>query len=173
MPSHLPAPSDGASVSPSITYDETCSFVHPMLVEAFEYWKAQCAGRQMPLRTDIHPAGMRPFLVHVSLVDVRVGEHGALDYFVRLAGSEVERVLGRRSGKMLLDGVPADQTERWRTPFDRVRESGRPLRSFGRLLFRGKTWLNSENMFAPLGGQWPLPTAMLCAFAATSATGGD
>jgi hypothetical protein len=155
--------------SMAITYDDTCSFEHPMLVAAFAYWKEQCAGRPMPSRTDIHPAGMRHFLTHVSLVDVRLGDDGGVDYFVRLAGTEVERVLGRRSGRMLLEGVPPDQVHRWQTPFDRVRESAKPLRGFGRLLFAGKSWLNNENMWAPLGDDGT-PSAMLCAFAATSAT---
>jgi hypothetical protein len=165
----LPAPLDFYAPSFTITYDEKCAFAHPKLVEAFAFWSACCGGRSMPMRTDIHPSGMRHFLTHVSLVDVRTGSDAAFDYFVRVSGTEVERVLGRRSGKMLTDGVPADQIPRWRTPFDRVLESGRPLRSFGRLLFHNKTWLNSENMYAPLsdGG---VPAAMLCAFAATSAT---
>jgi hypothetical protein len=167
----LCAPLDSSAPSFTIAYDEKCAFAHPKLVEAFAYWSECCGARTMPLRTDIHPSGMRCFLIHVSLVDVRTSDDATVDYFVRLAGTEVERVLGRRSGKMLTDGVPADQTPRWRTSFDRVLKSGRPLRSFGRLLFQNKTWLNSENMYAPLSDGGAQPAAMLCAFAATSATG--
>ena len=166
----MPTPAEGfVTVSFEIKYDESCSFVNPALTEAYAYWKGQCRGNtSMPTRGDVHPKGMRPFIKHVSIVDVRTDERGGFSYFVRLAGSEVERVLGRRSGKMLLDGVPEDQVPRWQTPFDRVRESGRPLRGFGRLMFQGKIWLNNENLWAPLGDNGKV-TGMFCAFAATTA----
>ena len=109
---------------------------------------------------------MRSFIAHVSLTDIEIGDRGEVRYFVRLAGTEIERVLGRRSGKPLLDGIPSDQIIRWLEPHERVRSSGKPLRGYGRLAFGGKNWLKGEYLHAPLG-DGPAPTGIFGAFVAT------
>jgi FixJ family two-component response regulator len=151
-----------------ITYDPTCHFLDERLADAFAYWKGRCRdGAGMPEPDDILVGDMARFSEHVGIVKVRTDEAGTISYFVRHAGTEVERVLGRLSGKALLDVVPEDQLMRWRRPFDHVRETKRPLRSFGRMAFPGKTWLNSENFYAPLGNGAEV-TGVFTAFVATS-----
>ena len=110
---------------------------------------------------------MRAFIAHVSLTDILFADDGSASYFVRLAGTEIERVLGRRSGKMLLDGVPKEMVARWLMPHERVRQSGMPLRGFGRIAFGGKVWLRGEYLHAPLG-EIDTPIGIFGAFAATA-----
>lgn len=64
---------------------KTC---HPDIRLVLEYWQEKCAGRLMPSRADIDPSDLRPFLPHITLVDV---VDDARRYVYRLVGtSEVE-----------------------------------------------------------------------------------
>lgn len=152
-------------VSLAVTYDESCAFEHPALRAAFEYWQKLCGDRPMPSRRDINPSAMRKFIAHVGVIDILVAADESVSYFVRVAGAEVERVPGLRSGKALLDGVPADMASRWLEPHERLRLSGKPLRGFGRIV-GGKTWLMGEYLHAPLG-DGDGTTSIFGAFAAT------
>jgi hypothetical protein len=149
-----------------VTYDDGCVFDHPALTAAFDYWRSVRGDRIMPSLNDIVPARMQAFLPYISLTDIVAANDGTASYYVRVAGSEVERVLGRRTGKPLLDGVPKEMEQRWLEPHERVRLTAKPLRGSGRLAFGGKTNLAGEYLHAPLG-VGDEPTAIFCAFTAT------
>src|SRR5260370_37102735 len=87
------------SALPPITYDPTLSFAHPALVKAFTYWNSSRGERAMPTRADIAPRRMRSFLPHVALIEVKPRPGAEPDYFVRLAGTAIEEVLGKRTGR--------------------------------------------------------------------------
>ena len=61
---------------------------HPDILRFLAYWQEKCAGRRMPSRADIDPSEIKPYLPHITLVDVVDDERR---YVYRLVGTkEVE-----------------------------------------------------------------------------------
>ena len=152
---------------PPIIHDATLSFVHPALVKAFAYWNSSRRERAMPGRADITPQGMRSFLPHVALVEVKPRPGNGPDYFVRLAGTAIEEVFGKRTGRPLTQDVPPELAVRWRAQFDAAVNSQKPLRATGRIAYENKTWLEAEILCAPLSEDGTSVSMVLLAFAAT------
>ena len=79
-----------------ITGSENVSFraqlVVPELRQLYDYWLEKARGRQMPGRSDIHPAHIPKLLPHISLVDVDAGSGACC---VRLAGTRLRDVYDR------------------------------------------------------------------------------
>jgi hypothetical protein len=160
------------SALPPIIHDPTLSFAHPALVKAFAYWNSRRRDRAMPRRADITPQGMRSFLPHVALVEVKTRPGNGPDYFVRLAGAAIEEVFGKRTGRPLTEDVPPELAVRWRAQFDAVVNSQKPLRATGRIAFENKTWLEAEILCAPLSEDGTQVGMVLLAFAAAVAKPG-
>jgi hypothetical protein len=110
---------------------------------------------------------MRSFLPHVALVEVKPGPGGEPDYFVRLAGTAIEEVLGKRTGRSLTQDLPPALAQRWRAQFDAVLKSRQPLRATGRIAYDNKTWLEAEILYAPLSEDGTDVSMVFLAFAAT------
>jgi hypothetical protein len=151
---------------PPVAYDATLSFEHPALVAALAYWRRQCGDRTMPRRAAIDPRGMKDFLTHVGLVEVLARPGEPIDYFVRVAGQDIEDVLGPRTGRSLTAALPPVLAARWRDGFDRVRELKKPLRATTRVAFENKTWLAAENLCAPISEDGSRVSMMLVGFVA-------
>lgn len=135
---------------PPVTRDWSLAFESRAPKLALEYWKSRCAGRGMPLRADVTPAGMTAFLSHIALIEA----HAAGDNFsyrIRLAGMGVERVFGHVGGKYISDALPPEIEARWQGYFDDVMRASKPLRLIGKVAFENKTWLMGEALLAPLG----------------------
>jgi len=137
---------------PPIGVDWTLTFTRAETKKAHAYWNSLRGSRQMPLRTELSPRGMREFLTHVNLVDVgAVSERGASDYEVTLQGAhglEVFGPLARRRFSAVLSEVTA---RRLRECLNLVRDSGQPVRINSRVTGGNKFWLDSECLIAPLG----------------------
>lgn len=147
---------------PPVTLDWTLDFTSRELKQALAYWTSRCGQRKRPLREDLHPAAMAPFLRHVTLIEVRhlaMGEHS---YRIRLAGTYVEQVFGPISGHRIDAVLPPPISVRWQKCFDTVCETERPLRLTGRVGFEDKSWLTGEVLLAPLGDE-ARPIAMIFA----------
>jgi hypothetical protein len=162
-----PSPGLSELALPPVAYDATLAFAHPALVKAFAYWNSRRGERAMPARADIRPQDMRGFLSHVGLIEVQPGTGGKPDYFVRLAGTSIEEVLGKRTGRPLTDGLAPALAERWRAQFDMVLQSRQPLRATGRVGYDNKSWLEAEIFYAPLGEHGATVSMVFIAFAAT------
>ena len=59
---------------------------HPVLRQAFRYWRSKTGDRPFPSRTDIAPEEMKPFLQHVMLIDV---SYEPLDFVYRVFGTAI------------------------------------------------------------------------------------
>lgn len=140
-----------ANALPPIRVDRGLAFTRPMTVKAFEYWQSVRGSRAMPSRKDISPQSMRTLVKHVALVEIRRGDGGKADYFIRLAGGKIEDVFGSITGHRLPDFLPPKIEERWRLILDTGLQAAAPLRATSRVAFSGKTWLKSEILVAPLG----------------------
>jgi hypothetical protein len=151
-----------------VTYDPTLAFVHPALVKALTYWNLRRGDRAMPSRSDLTPQGMRAFLPHVALIDVLDMPGAEPDYFIRLAGTAIEQVIGPRSGKTLATDTPPGLALRWRTQYDMMLRSRKPLRSVARIGYHNKTWLEGEHLSAPLSDDGEKINAIFWVFAVTT-----
>jgi hypothetical protein len=147
---------------PPVTLDWTLDFTSRELKQALAYWTSCCGKRRRPVRDDLHPAAMAPFLRHVTLIEVRHLAMGARAYRVRLAGTYVEQVFGPISGQRIDQVLPPPISVRWQKCFDTVCEAERPLRLTGRVGFEDKSWLTGEVFLAPLGDE-ARPISMLFA----------
>lgn len=73
---------------------------------AYDYWRRQCGGRDMPSRDDIRPEALRRCLGWINLIDVG---NPPLRFRFRLMGSSIAKVYGGdMTGHDIRDLAPAD-----------------------------------------------------------------
>jgi hypothetical protein len=133
---------------------------------AHAYWRSHCRDHGMPAYKDLPPSGMRGFIAHIGIVEIREGGTGK-DYFIRLAGSRWEEVFGRIAGKHLHKFLSPAVEERWRALFDPVCERAEPVCARAEISFEEKTWLMSEMFVAPLGDSASEVSMLFLCFTAT------
>ncbi len=139
-----------AAVSPNY-FDWALGFTRQPNKLAQAYWSACRKDRTMPRRADLDPVAMRKFTGHVGLVELRSAGRGAVDYFIRRAGSHWEEVYGHMTGKLLHEFLPEDTEQTWREAFDAVRCRAAPVRLSAQIDFEAKNSLEIEMLIAPLG----------------------
>jgi len=138
---------------------------------ASEYWHSRLAGRTMPARADLDPAAMRKFTEHTGLVEIRRDSAPHVEYFIRRAGGDWERVFGAMTGRFIHEFLPPEIEMRWRRVFDAVCEKRAPARVTTGIQFQTKTWLTTELFVAPLG-EGDEPNMLFIAFTAWSTNRG-
>jgi hypothetical protein len=134
-----------------LQFDWALHFTRDPTKLASAYWHTCAQSRDMPARADLNPATMRNFTAHVGLVEIRRGQAPNVEYFVRRAGGEWERVFGPMTGRFLDEFLPPEIETRWREVFDGVREKKAAVRITTGIHYQGKTWLTAEMFVAPLG----------------------
>lgn len=133
-----------------ILIDPGLAFVHPLNVQALAYWRAKCASRAMPARSDLDPLDMRGFLPHVALVDIVVRPGLPHGYRIRLAGTAIEEVFGPISGRLLDEAVPAETAARWTKMFQATIDARAAIRVSTRVSYDRSDYLDVEAFFGPL-----------------------
>jgi hypothetical protein len=118
---------------------------------ASAYWHARAEGRAMPSRADLNPADMRTFTENIGLIEIRRDSGPHVEYFIRRAGSDWEKVFGAMTGRFIHEFLPPEIEVRWRKVFDAVRVKKAPVRVITGILFQAKNWLTTEMFVAPLG----------------------
>jgi len=94
--------------------------VIPEQKQLFDYWRAKCAGREMPARRDIRPADLPRLLPYLSLIDV-LPESERLR--VRLAGTQLREVFGRDiTGSYVEDVDMSARAAYWATAYQRLKQ---------------------------------------------------
>jgi hypothetical protein len=141
----------GRMDGPAIGIDRTLTFTRETTRKAHDYWQARRGVRRWPSRKDITPQGMKDFMRHIGLVEVRRMADGHATYFIRLAGDKIESVYGAITGKTLSEFLPAALEARWRMVFDAAIAEQAPMRLTTRVMFGGKSYLAAEVLLAPLG----------------------
>lgn len=150
MMNRLSNAESGAGGAPVVA-DSPSAFQHELTRSAFVYWSSLLDGRTMPSRADLSPSVMRKFLPSMGLAEPRTKACGGSDYFIRLEGTRLEQVYGPMTGKLLSEILEPAVEVRWRSAFDAAIASARPVRTFGRMAFQQKSWLEVESFIAPLG----------------------
>jgi len=117
-----------------ITGSENVSFraqlVVPELRQLYDYWFEKARGRQMPDRSDIHPAHIPKLLPHISLVDVDA-DSGAC--CVRLAGTRLRDVYDREITGLAVEELDVgDKRDYWMAAYRRTVAEGKPTQGIVR-----------------------------------------
>ena len=132
--------------------DTSAAFTRPTTIRALEYWRSRKGDRVMPSRADISPAALRSVLPQIALVDVPAAGDRPTAYVVRLAGDAIHQTFGPLTGKPVDEILPPEILERWIACFDAARTALAPVRVVApQIAYQGKTWLQAEAFFAPLG----------------------
>ena len=148
------APRSTDAIAPTVSplnFDWNLEFQNDATRLGLEYWKSRCRGSQMPERADLDPVAMRKFTSHVGLVEIRPAIGEDVEYFIRRAGTKLEDVYGPITGHYLHEFLPPELEACWRTVYDAVRKAKAPVRITTKIDFRGRNWLSSEFLVAPLG----------------------
>jgi hypothetical protein len=140
--------------------DPTLSFQAPQLREALTVWRDAAKGRLIPCKVDMTPKAMKGFLRHLVIVDV-VREPKATRFRLRISGTEIERALGHLPNGFLEDVVPEPILSRWRGVLDLALNTRCPMRVFGQVEFRERTYLSAELFLGALGIYPEAPSAIL------------
>jgi hypothetical protein len=92
--------------------------------QLYDYWVEMAAGREMPVRADIHPRHFARLLPNVSLVDVCTEDRSCK---VRLAGTRLREVYDREiTGLAVSDLDWGDKRDYWLAAYRRTIEEGKP-----------------------------------------------
>jgi hypothetical protein len=94
----------------------------PRLAALYAYWDGKRAGRAMPVRGDIDPLEMRPWLGNLLLIDAL--PDGRFVY--RLYGTRFVDSFGLDMTGRSVDELPADQRDRVRSDYEAVRSTAQP-----------------------------------------------
>lgn len=140
--------------------DPTLSFRAPQLREALEVWRSAATGRVIPCRADMTPKVMKGFLRQLMLVDVVSSAKGPR-FRHRISGTEIERVLGHMPSGFLEDIVPAPYFARWQGVLNLALTTRSPVRVFGKVEFRARSYLSAEIFLGALGIYPESPSAVL------------
>lgn len=144
-----------------IAVDWDLAFSQPAARQALAYWRALCGHRAMPMRQELAPKDMRPFLPFVNLVDVVADpENAGFDYCVRLEGQHARDVHGHVGRRRISEALPEESRQRWHYCFETVRRAARPARFASRI--NGKQWLDAELLVAPLADETGTIVSLFC-----------
>ena len=154
----------GRSDEPPLILDWNVDLERPKMILAYDYWRSRRGTRRMPSRTDLDPVGMRKFVAHIGLIEIRRDPELFCPYFVRLAGAEWQAVYGQIIGKFFFEFLPPHVLPSWRTVCDAVRDKIAPLRIRTTIHFEDKRWLTSEALMAPLGDRDDEASMLFLAF---------
>jgi len=165
MPNLHPQSPEDAAFLPPIAYDSMMEFRSVPLRDAYRHWLKARHGRLMPRTSDLRLNPGQSFFDYAALITLTPDP----DYFVVSHGKKIEETFGSRAGRMLCDGLPEEVAARWRSGFDMVHHSGKPIKATSHLAFEGKTQIETENLIAPLGED-DTPSAFLLVLAVTNRT---
>ncbi|WP_428248052.1 PAS domain-containing protein [Ferrovibrio sp.] len=115
----------------------------------YAYWQAKCAGRPMPVRADLQPPEMLPFLGHILLLDVL---NGPRDFRYRLIGTAVDSHMNGRYTGLLASSLPHQRegNQMWRN-FCHVADTGQPVFSHVSYVGKHKDFMAAQDLIMPLG----------------------
>jgi hypothetical protein len=130
--------------------DPSLCFAHPDLAALYEIWHKLRGARAMPSRADFTARVLKPYLRHVTIVDV-IGAHaGARRFRHRFVGTAIVALVGEQTGRYVDEIVPPDEMARWAAALDAIIDGRSPARYQSRFPLRPFSHLTAEWLVAPL-----------------------
>ncbi|MGH6872507.1 MAG: PAS domain-containing protein [Rhizomicrobium sp.] len=130
--------------------DPALAFTHPDYHALIALWRAQAAGRALPVRADMTARVLKGYLPNIAIKERVQCEPSR--YRWRLMGTRVAQVIGERTGKLADEDASPRLIARAGANCDLTLLAGAPLRFVGRVLARDKDFLASEALYLPLAG---------------------
>lgn len=120
---------------------------HPVLCDAYDYWRLRKGDRAFPSRKDIEPEDMKVYLANVMLIDV---SYEPLDFVYRVFGSGIARSHGKDyTGKSVRELEPGEFSKLvWQQYLDAVNEKKPCLQ--GIIFEAGAKYYKYQRLILPL-----------------------
>lgn len=148
-------------------------FDRPELNRLRDIWFDKAAGNPIPYRHDFDARALKPVLRNVVILE-HLKNDGRWCYRIRLMGSELARLMGEKTGRLLEECVPPAVLPVWLTAFDTVMEAKVPLRFVTRYQTEPISYLTSESFNVPMLNAEGSPTLLLsCAYFQVKTNGHD
>jgi hypothetical protein len=139
--------------------DPTLTFSNPVYERFLSLWKSKVGTKAMPAKSEITPRDLKEFLPDIAVCH-RVAENPSR-FVWRLIGTNVAKIVGHHTGKMLEESIPSDFLARWTECGDLILNGGQPLRFLGRVHLKDREYLDAENLFVPLANDEGQPTFVM------------
>jgi hypothetical protein len=130
--------------------DPGLNFSASALRHLLTIWREQAGDAPMPHRSRLTARLMKPYLGDISIIE-RVSAD-PVRYRVRLMGTRLTGVLGEMQGRYLDETLAPAVLPHWQRRLGLTLAENRPMRFVSRVDLKGKTYLVSENLWAPLAG---------------------
>ncbi|ABS63754.1 protein of unknown function DUF1457 [Parvibaculum lavamentivorans DS-1] len=127
---------------------ESAGFHDVRLERLYAYWLKKKGDLVAPMRRDLDPAEIKPFLPILNLLDVR---REPLGFQHRLVGTEIVDRVGRdATGQWVDEGLYGDGASRIFDGLRLIVDEVRPFRRLSRLDWHTRNWLGMEAVEMPL-----------------------
>ena len=124
--------------------DGSLSFQSPLPLELLTLWRGKCREGLLPRRSDFDWTELSPHFGQLCVVEVMPSRE---DLRYRLIGSRIVEVVGRdMTGRLVSETLPPAAL----AVYFELMDSPRPLRTHGRLHWRGKNFIRHETLLLPL-----------------------
>jgi hypothetical protein len=150
----------GTAVAGPVLCDPSLNFATPQLKKMLAVWEAKRGERALPSRGDFGLRDLSFVLPHIALLSI-VRAADRLRFRVRLEGSELDAHAGPMTGLYIDETVPKKFSDKWSAPWLLAANTGKPMRSVGRVEFRDRNYYVSESFTAPLGADGATPDMLL------------
>lgn len=131
-------------------FDVVLEFQRPELNQIRDIWRQKSAAKGYASRADFDARTVKPYMRHMTILDVVVQPNGTRRYRHRYMGSALVEIFGEQTGRYLDEFIPPDRIARWTAGHDLVVLSGRPTRIIVRYRQSQMNYLQSETLSIPL-----------------------
>lgn len=121
---------------------------HPLLKKLFAHWRGFVQGNVPPLAVDLEPAGLRPWLGNLILMDASEKDRFVYAYYSQAFAN----AFGEDKSGQSLESVPTDQRALLLAEYARVRAEAVPISRVYTADFNGRT-MTWERLVLPLADE--------------------
>jgi len=135
-------------------------FHTPELQELDSLWHSKATGDRLPARSEFDLRELKSVLRHLVIM-VTTRDAGAVRFFVRFMGSELDKQVVPMTGQYTDEVLPEYFRDKWQTLWCRALEFRRPTRSLSRAEFRERQYAYVESLFCPLSDDGATQSKMM------------
>lgn len=146
--------------------DASLSFRQPELLALRDIWNNLSGDGRLPSRAALTARMLKPFLPHVTILEMLPAGPGKLKFVHRYVGTAVTRYFGELTGLSLEDFLPPERLPATESFLEAVIETRRALRVITH--FQIRDYLYGEILIMPLADDGAVPNKLMSASYFTS-----